>query len=88
MNKLYRIIDIEEVVVEMECIEDLLVKVDTLVEVGKLDEAMECLVDVQKSVRALQALQNKRKTQRRNLEIIAKVLIANGIRAKVVDIHV
>ena len=87
MNQLYRTIDIESAVVEMECIEDLLVKADSLVEFGKLNEAMQCLVDAQKSVKVLQSFQNKQKEHKR-LEDLANAMIAKGVMSKVVVLHV
>lgn len=87
MNQLYRATDIEEAVVEIECVEDLLVNADSFVGVGRLDEAMQCLMDAQKSVRALQSLQ-KKQTEYKRLEDLAKALVATGALSKVVHLHV
>ena len=87
MTKLYRAVDVDKVVEELECVEDLLVEADAMVGNGDLEKALECLLDAQKSIKALQQMQWKRNEQRRMQEIVQKMKEA-GVSTKVVQLYV
>ncbi|WP_150284323.1 hypothetical protein [Rummeliibacillus sp. TYF-LIM-RU47] len=87
MEQIYRAEDVEKVVVELECVEDLLVEADALVGEGDLEKAMQCLLDAQKSIQSLHQLQLKRENQKR-LRDIAMSMRKEGISADTVRLYV
>lgn len=87
MTDLYRKVDLEKAVEELECVEDLLVEADAMVGNGDLEKALQSLLDAQKSIKVLQQMQRKRNEQKRLQEIVQKMKEA-GVTTKVVQLYV
>lgn len=82
MTDLYRAVDVEKAVEELECVE-----ADAMVGKGDLEKALQCLFDAQKSIKILQQMQRKRNEQRR-MQVIVQKMKEEGISAKVVQLYV
>ncbi|MGR6896964.1 hypothetical protein [Rummeliibacillus sp. BSL5] len=87
MTDLYRAVDVEKAVEELECVEDLLVEADAMAGSGDLEKALQCLLDAQKSIKVLQQMQRMRNEQKRMQEIVQKMKEA-GVTMKVVQLYV